>query len=351
MKTAAIITFINNYNFGSTLQAYALKRAIEDLGWQAYHLNYAPSKLEKLKNLLLSGNSPKLILEGILRRRGWDSEKNLAFDFFQDTYLDKTDPLSSHAQLAKATNRADRLICGSDQIFSPVWLNPAYFGVFTDKPKGAYAPSFGVREIPDAKAKRMKPWLKAFDFLSCREANGAKLIKEITGKDCPVACDPVCLLTGDEWRELAQPFDWPRPYLLCYLLGDREDYPVLVEQYAREKGLEPLIIPVTTDSRLWNCQRLDGLGPQEFLSAVAGADYILTDSFHMTAFAALLERPCTPLRREPKGSAESKHGRIKHFLRTTGLDPENPDWETVRPNLEKMRQEGLRLLKKALGEK
>ena len=101
MKTAAIITFINNYNFGSTLQAYALKRAIEDLGWQAYHLNYAPSKLEKLKNLLLSGNSPKLILEGILRRRGWDSEKNLAFDFFQDTYLDKTDPLSSHAQLAE----------------------------------------------------------------------------------------------------------------------------------------------------------------------------------------------------------------------------------------------------------
>ena len=116
MTRIGVMTFLHNDNYGSILQAWALQQTLTQLGFDARHIDYAPSKKEKIRNLLLSGNSPKLILEGILRRRGWDSEKNLAFDFFQDTYLDKTDPLSSHAQLAKATNRADRLICGSEAL-------------------------------------------------------------------------------------------------------------------------------------------------------------------------------------------------------------------------------------------
>lgn len=68
MKRVGIITFLHNDNYGSTLQAWALQKAVTDLGYQAEHIDYKPSQAEKLLNLLRSGNSPKLILEGLRKR-------------------------------------------------------------------------------------------------------------------------------------------------------------------------------------------------------------------------------------------------------------------------------------------
>ena len=60
-----ILTFLHNDNYGSALQAYALQRALLALGAQAEHMDYAPSPWEKARNLLQSGNSPRLLLEGL----------------------------------------------------------------------------------------------------------------------------------------------------------------------------------------------------------------------------------------------------------------------------------------------
>ena len=57
-----VMTFLHNDNFGSTLQAWALQRALTELGHEAEHIDYAPSRFEKLRNLLISGNSPRLVL-------------------------------------------------------------------------------------------------------------------------------------------------------------------------------------------------------------------------------------------------------------------------------------------------
>ena len=56
-----VLTFLHNDNYGSALQAYALQRALTALGAEAEHLDYRPSRREKLRNLLTSGNSPRLI--------------------------------------------------------------------------------------------------------------------------------------------------------------------------------------------------------------------------------------------------------------------------------------------------
>ena len=68
MAGAGIITFLHNNNFGSALQAYALQRVVRELGYECVHLDYRPDRKEKIRNLLTSGNSPKLILEGIRKR-------------------------------------------------------------------------------------------------------------------------------------------------------------------------------------------------------------------------------------------------------------------------------------------
>ena len=53
----------------------------------------------------------------------------------------------SKADLRRAALGFDALVAGSDQIWSPVWLNPAYFLNFTARPKVSYAPSLGVQEL------------------------------------------------------------------------------------------------------------------------------------------------------------------------------------------------------------
>lgn len=54
-----ILTFLHNDNYGSTLQAYALQRTLRKMGAVVEHLDYTPSPLEKVKNLIRSGNSPR----------------------------------------------------------------------------------------------------------------------------------------------------------------------------------------------------------------------------------------------------------------------------------------------------
>ena len=68
MAGTGIITFLHNDNFGSALQAYALQRTVRELGYECIHLDYRPDRAEKIRNLLISGNNPKLILDGIRKR-------------------------------------------------------------------------------------------------------------------------------------------------------------------------------------------------------------------------------------------------------------------------------------------
>lgn len=344
----SLLTFLNNYNYGSTLQAYALQEAVKGLGYEPRHLDYAPDKKEKIKNLLLSGNSPKLILEGLRRRQGWDPGKNAAIRAFQAKHLNKTAPLHNSAALRNAVSESDRLLVGSDQIWNPIWLNPVYFGAFTEKPKAAYAPSLGVGVLPANKAKRMKKWLMAFRYLSCREEKGAAAVRQLTGRECPTLCDPVCLMTGDQWRAIAPPMKREKSYLLGYLLGNRPEYEKKFMALAEQMGLEPVLLPITAESRAWPVSFLEGAGPETFIAAIQGASHVVTDSFHMTAFCALLERPVTIYKRDDEGSAQSKNGRIENFLEQTGLDPETPDWPKVRERVATMRQAGLEALRQAL---
>ena len=75
MAGIGIITFLHNDNFGSALQAYALQQTVREMGYECVHLDYKPDRIEKIRNLLTSGNSPKLILDGI-RKRGVKADQS-----------------------------------------------------------------------------------------------------------------------------------------------------------------------------------------------------------------------------------------------------------------------------------
>ena len=323
MGRTGIITFLHNDNYGSALQAYALQRVIREAGHDCEHLDYAPDRAEKIRNLLRSGNSPKLILEGLRKRsvkagQQGARDKSAAIPEFYARRMKLSRKCRNLKELRAAAEGYDTLVCGSDQIWNPVWLNPAYFGTFAPKSvkKTAYAPSLGIRTLPPAgKIRKIRKWVKGFSAISVREEEGAGLLEKMTGIRPDVMPDPVCLLSREEWEEIAAPAPEGAPYLLCYFIGENESYREKVRQISREEGLRVLEVPVTAEGYRSGFERLEGLGPEAFLGAVKGAACFCTDSFHGLVFGTLLGVRTEPLRRYREDDPESKNSRVDNFLR------------------------------------
>ncbi len=176
MASVGILTFLHNENYGSALQAYALQRAVREAGFECEHLDYRPDRAEKIRNLLRSGNSPKLILDG-MRKRGVKAEqaqarqKSRAIPEFYARNMQLSVPCRNGAELRKAGAKHEILLCGSDQIWNPVWLNENYFLTFARRGqrKVAYAASLGVSTLPArGKTEKIRRWTEDFVFLPFR---------------------------------------------------------------------------------------------------------------------------------------------------------------------------------------
>ena len=350
MTKVGIITFLHNENYGSSLQAYALQRVIREMGYDCEHIDYQPDTAEKLRNLLGSRNHPSLILEGLKKRsvkaeQTGAREKSRAIPEFYARTMRLSAPCRNRGELAKTARQYDILVCGSDQIWNPVWMNPAYFLTFAPEGcrKVAYAPSLGIRTMPaKGKTRLIREWTKGFAALSVREKEGAELMERMTGLRPEVMPDPVCLMDREAWAQAAGNGDAgdgipEEPFLLCYFIGDREDYWERVQALQESTGLKPLVIPVTERSYRCPWDKLEGAGPQTFVRAIAGADMVCTDSFHGLAFATLFGKKTELIRRYREDDPESKNSRVDHFLRST-----------EREGLEAMRERGLTWLRRAL---
>ena len=351
MASIGVMTFLHNDNYGSILQALALQRALRELGHAPEHIDYRPSRAEKLRNLLRSGNSPRLVLEGMRKRRvrsyGATNEQH---ERFLREELTLSPPCRDHAALAQTAERYDLLLAGSDQVWSPVWLNPAYFLDFTDKPRVSYAASLGVQEIPSAKkARRMAELIAPFTAISVREEEGAALLRDMTGTTPAVMPDPVLLQTRQQWQALAERRPGGMPYLLCYFIGDRPDYWRQVSELAQRLNMPALVIPKTEAAYQAGHALAEGASPAAWLGLLDGAAHIVTDSFHGAAFACVLNRPFTLMRRYREDDPENKNSRVDQLLRTLALtDTENPDWASVNLRLAQERSRGREWLRSAV---
>ena len=348
MSRVGIMTFLRNGNYGSSLQAYALQRVVRGMGHEAETIDYQPDNVEKTRNMIRCGNSARLITDGRRKRQvkagqSGMQEKYQRIQDFYDRRMKLSPVCHNGRDLKNLSGRYDILLCGSDQIWNPVWLNPAYFLDFAEpeKTRVAYAPSLGVVNVPNRRKQRiMKDRLALFDAVSVREEEGAKILVTLTGDRPPVLPDPVCLLTREEWMEIAAPAPEGEPYLLCYFIGENMAYWDRVRTLQNRTGLRPLVIPVTAGSYEQTIgELLDGAGPEEFLGAVAGAEMICTDSFHGLAFGTIFKKKVDVIRRYREDDPESKNSRIDHFLR-----------ENKSRGIAPMREDGLWWLRKHLRE-
>ena len=359
MNSIGIITFLHNNNFGSTLQAYALQKTVTGLGYDCVHLDYRPDSKEKILNLLRSGNDLKLVMEGLRKRsvqaaQSGARSKAETFTVFYRQRMRLTAVCRNRSELKKESGGKDILLCGSDQIWSPVWLNPVYFLSFAGKEQKriAYAASLGVRQLPkERKIRKIRALLKDFDAVSVREEEGARLLKEMTGTEAAVMPDPVCLLSRDDWEAIAETPDCKEPYILCYFIGESPEYWKRVDELQRETGMQVVILPVTAQSYEKTRYTLaDGASPEAFLGYVRNAAAVCTDSFHCSLFTLIFGKMPRVFRRYREDDPESKNSRIDQLFRSLDLTPDQPvDPVRLTAALETLRKTGKAWLTENLG--
>lgn len=248
------------------------------------------------------------------------------FDTFAQHEFHLSKRYGSFAELGKAANDYQMFVVGSDQLWLPSNIAANYYTlnfVPREVPKMALATSFGISQLPSAQAKLAKEFLPRIDYCSVREVSGQKLIKNLTGRDVPVVCDPTILFTAEEWgKGISKERFIKEKYLLCYFLGNN---PIQREFVKKVKDL--------TGYKIVQLQHCDefiasdesfpdeapyNVGPKEFIRLIRDAEYVFTDSFHCSVFSMLHAKKFFTFRRYNNDSIVSTNGRIYSLLSLVG---------------------------------
>lgn len=370
-ETATLTWFSGNY--GSIMQAFALQRTVMELGYGNHIINYVPNKWEKLA-FFCKSSARFVTLKAKIENRKIESKflnreeidfKNKKFEEFYKKSLALTEMIPTQKQMQSLNGQYCIFLCGSDQIWNPNYFKKCNFLDFVSdsNQKIAYAPSVGTTQLAENEKSQMKPYLNRFDKISVREESSKSLIESVVDKPVQVVCDPVFLLPREKWIEDMQLKAPEEKYILCYFLGDNPEYQKTVEKLRDILNIKVKVIPTNTFGYTLGFETQKTVGPKDWLSLLYGAEFVLTDSFHATAFSIIFNKNFYVLKRFSDTSPKSQNSRIYHLLNMTGLEDriwqnttnvsyiENDIWKTVDEKMRTERETSTLWLKNALEDK
>lgn len=370
-ETATLTWFSGNY--GSTMQAFALQKTVMELGYGNRIINYVPNKREKLaffckssaRFVTLKAKIENKKIESKFLNRDEIDLKNRKFEEFYENSFFLTEMIPVQNQMKSLNNKYRIFLCGSDQIWNPNYFKKCNFLDFVSESnkKIAYAPSIGTTQLTENEKRKMKSYLDRFDKISVREESSKRLIESVVDKPVQVVCDPVFLLSREKWIEKMQLKEPEEKYILCYFLGDNPEYQKMTEKLQESLKIKVKIIPTNTFGYALGFETQKTVGPKDWFSLLYGAEFVLTDSFHATAFSIIFNKSFYVLKRFSDTSPKSQNSRIYYLLNMTGLEDriwqnttnvsyiENDIWKTVDEKMKTERETSTLWLKNALEDK
>lgn len=287
MKRVAIITLNGYFNYGNRLQNYALQEALSSLGCSVLTLRFDRNTKQDKHKIFL-----KKAIKTLTNPLAFNKERNRQKNFigFSRDYIAESKKIYNiYDDLTHLNNEFDHFVVGSDQVWNPSMnrLSSFYFLDFAEEDKRiAYAPSFGVSDLSESATVKYKEWINGIPYLSVREDEGARIIKDLTGREAPVLVDPTLLLPKEKWLNVAKSSRKPaKGYLLTYFLGEIPDeYRKHINAITETEGVEIF--------NLGDIRKKEAFlaGPSEFINYINDCSVLCTDSFHGAVFAILLEK-------------------------------------------------------------
>ena len=335
MKNIAVVSCYFIRNYGSVLQSYATEKYIENLGF-----NCQTVSVEELKPLLwqkkkeyfrsnfadislIMSKLPIIRLRVLekLNFRGVGDQKKKREEYFESFCsrfnLTMENP-SDFKQLSLLSSRFDAVLLGGDQLWRPDNIFPDYYTlnwVNPDVKRISLATSFGVSKLDKRSGKAASEFLPLFSAISVREQCGCEIVRRLSGKNALKACDPVFLLSQEEWENLADESACPKEkYAFCYFLGNAKEKIKSISALCKRLGLKAVMLP-NLDRYMPKCKDVDVINasPEQFLGLIKNADYIFTDSFHATAFSVIFGKGFLTFNRNGK-KKHSTDSRLVSFL-------------------------------------
>lgn len=351
MKTLTI-TLHDTDNCGSSLQAFSLQKFLLSNGIDNEIIDYVP---EYAKN---NGSPIKSLLRKLIFYRD-SNERDKKFHQFVVDYLHLTEKkYRSFQELDGTPLEADFYITGSDQLWNATYRcgnDPAFYLDFVKTGKKlAYAVSLGREVIPKDNLELVKKYAQDYQWLSVREKSSVKQLEGVlNGKRVDYVCDPVLLNTVEIYLQMQAPRLIKDPYILVYMaqIPDAPSMDAFIEAIQKKVNGKVVLIGSYRNRCACDIHKRD-VAPAEFLSLIANAEYIISNSFHATMFSMIYEKQFATVLPERNGT------RIKEILDYTDLTehaissisvPWIEDYTEVRNKLAHFRTQSQQILLNELG--
>lgn len=356
------LTFHNSSNYGAVLQTYALQYAVKKMGYEYLILDYSNQEKKKFDSLL--GKNDYLTTKAYLLKLfslPYNLYKKHKFKRFSARYLNLSSRCKTRKDLLLIGNECDAYLCGSDQIWNleMIRYDSAYFLDFVNvsKKRIAYAASCGISIISDKQKEFYQKYLPILDYISCREKAGLKIVGHCSQKKAKLVLDPTLLLTKDDWKNICFERVKDEKYILVYQLSKNEQMECFIERIKRQTGLKIIRISRNMFQMFRDCAFYIP-SPEGFVDLFMHASYIVTNSFHGTAFSVNFNKCFFSFIR---GNEEDRtNSRIAGFLETVGLkkrlytdcpavlDMISPCFDQSNRILSELREDSINYLQKSI---
>lgn len=293
---------VNNY--GSVLQAYALKSMLESLGCEVEFIDVKinDEEYEKYRKFYKHIIEQHFEITGLRRYLKLDEDffnrirhrlltmsnrDAIIFDDFREKFL------GIKKELTYGDKKYDACIIGSDEVFNCLserwgYVSQLFGNVDNANKIFSYAASCGHASAdlaPDEMKKDISKYLSKMCAVSVRDENTRQFVADVTGKTAELHLDPVLVYDFDkEIDEEKEKIRLPKKYCLVYAYGCRindSNEIEAIKKYCKSNKMELLTIGGYQD---FIGKHLEP-SPFNVLKAFKQASLVITDTFHGTVMS------------------------------------------------------------------
>ena len=294
-------------NPGAVLLCYSLQKFIDAMGFDSLVIDYAKggSSIESEKNHFIQEKF-KGFISKVRKLKRYDGMpfyrglrlRSFNYELFRNNYIHKTQRFTE----CNISNfeKCDAYVVGSDVVWKPAIVNSedAYVYFLSFAKEISYAASIGTTDnnLLEKYESKYKDYLRDFDSISVREEQTAEFLKDLLKREIITLLDPVFLMNAEEYIEDLNLHSNDDEYIYFYILEDNMEAVEFVRELSRIKKLKIIYDLHSIDkchlgSLLGkNAKASISDGPKEFLEKIMNAKYVVTNSFHGTAFSIIFKK-------------------------------------------------------------
>ena len=367
----AILTQIPKRNYGCILQNFALQTVLERAGHRVVTLDYTANSLKKA--LIINSYA---IAAYIIKHLVFHPTRRYNQLPWRNQYSQMNRFIKKHLHILKSRHglndetvmlfNLDGVVVGSDQVWRPCynkmslpWMFCSFLNDGSQLPMVAYAASFGVGEweYTPEQTEMARCNIKRFKAVSVREASGVELCRKHLGAEAVHVLDPTLLLDRADYMALVPKNTLARVPEGCvgvYILDLTERKKAIVDAVCRILGKRAVYFGCPAEGS----DKYPSV--ESWLAHFERSSFIITDSFHGTAFSINFRRPFISIANQARGA-----DRFTSLLNSVGLQERlisedgtmsalgalarrSIDWGAVNNRLNQLRKHSMEFLEGAL---